>query len=335
MTPTQSPVTANPSFSLPRVGLGCMGLSEFYGDVQDDAGLSALKAAVELGYRHFDTADMYGRGHNEQLLGRFLKHLGPQRRAELSLATKAGIVRDPVEKYKFTVRGDPAYLREACDASLLRLGVDHVDLYYVHRLSPGTPLEESLDTLAALVREGKIGAIGLCEVDAATLRKACAHVPVQALQSEYSIWSRDVETEILPATAELGVRLVAFSPIGRGFLSGSIGRDTVQQWASSSDLRTQLPRFQEASLDQNLRLVREMQSLAAANGLSAASLALAWVLAQGPQVTVIPGSRRLEHLEANFGASRIELPQALQDELRRIFSPEAVAGGRYPGANTR
>ena len=334
MTST-TPSTQVSRLAIPRIGLGCMGLSEFYGATDDETAFTALKNAFELGYRHFDTADMYGRGLNERLLGRFLAHLGDQHRSDITVATKAGIVRDPEHKYRFTVRGDRAYIRDACHQSLGRLGVDYIDLFYIHRLSPSCSLEETLGAAAELYQEGKIRSVGLCEVDAVTLRRAHDIFPLAALQSEFSLWSRDVEKAVLPATRSLGVQFVAFSPLGRGFLTGSIGKGEVQEWDAASDLRTQLPRFQKEYIDSNLALVMKLKELAASCGTSPARLALAWVLSRSGNITVIPGSRRHEHLRENLAAAGDAISDDIVAELGSLFSPLAVSGARYPAAPAR
>jgi aryl-alcohol dehydrogenase-like predicted oxidoreductase len=311
--------------SIPRVGLGCMGMSEFYGPVDDQESLRALRAAYEIGYRHFDTADMYGRGANERLLGRFVQELGG-RRDELLLATKVGIRRDPDAPRQLQIDSSPAYLRAACDASLQRLGVERIDLLYVHRRTPEVPIEDTVGALLDLIKQGKIRAYGLSEVSATTLRHAHGVHPVSAVQSEYSLWTRDPEPEILPTCAELGIRFVAYSPLGRGFLA----QRPEQTWSGEQDLRQHLPRFQKENVEVNQRLVAEMAQLSASLGLHVAELALSWVLHQRDFIQVIPGSQNVKHVASNFGASRLRLDETVVERLRHLFRPEAVSGERYP-----
>lgn len=308
---------------VPRVGLGCMGMSEFYGERDDANSLATLQAAFEMGYRHFDTADMYGAGHNEELLGKFLAQLGAARE-DVLLATKVGIRREGGMSMR--VDGSPEYLREACDASLRRLGVERIGLYYLHRRNPDVPIAESMQALAELQAEGKIAAIGLSEVSAHTLREAAQVAPVAALQSEYSLWTRDPEAEVLAACAELGVAFVAYSPVGRGFLTGGIQLEHL----GANDLRTKLPRFQPGAIETNARLVDAIKRMAAELEVLPAQLALAWVLAQRPWMHVIPGTRNAKHLLDNFRSRDIALSAEQAAELGRVFAPDAVAGMRYP-----
>lgn len=311
--------------SIPRVGLGCMGMSEFYGPVDDQESLRALRAAYEIGYRHFDTADMYGRGANERLLGRFVQELGG-RRDELLLATKVGIRRDPDAPRQLQIDSSPAYVRTACDASLQRLGVESIDLLYVHRRAPEVPIEDTVGALLDLIKQGKIRAYGLSEVSATTLRRAHGVHPVSAVQSEYSLWTRDPEPEILPICAELGIRFVAYSPLGRGFLA----QKPEETWSREQDLRQHLPRFRKENVEVNQRLVAEMAQLSASLGLHVAELALSWVLHQRDFIHVIPGSQNVKHLASNFGAARLRLDETVVERLRHLFRPEAVSGKRYP-----
>lgn len=317
--------------SVPAVGLGCMGMSEFYGATDDRESLQTLQAAFDLGYRHFDTSDMYGRGHNEELLGRFIKQLGG-RRDELLLATKFGIYRDPNDKYKLLIDGSRAYVKKACEESLKRLNTDCIDLYYVHRRDPDTPIEETMEALAELVREGKIKAIGLSEVSVQTLRKAHAVHPLTALQSEYSLWTRDLEEEMLPTLRELGISLVAYSPLGRGFLTGALSRQQLEQANAETDFRAKLPRFQGENLQHNLQLVKTLEELSAELDCSPAQLALAWLLEQYEQLHVIPGTKRIQYLAGNFEAQRLQLDVRTSGLLSRVFAPQAIAGKRYPDA---
>jgi aryl-alcohol dehydrogenase-like predicted oxidoreductase len=304
------------------IGLGCMGMSEFYGPTDDAQSLATLERAFALGVTHFDTADMYGSGHNESLLARFLAG----RRDRVVIATKFGIVREP-GKYERRIDTSPAYVRAACEASLKRLGIETIDLYYAHRLNPEIPVEDTVSAMADLVKAGKVRALGLSEVSAATLRRAHAVHPIAALQSEYSLWTRDVEAEILPTLRELGIALVAYSPLGRGMLTGAIGKDTR---LADNDFRRISPRFQEGNLDANLRLVAIVRALAAERGCTPAQLALAWLLARGPDILPIPGTRRIPTLEENVGAAGVALSPADLAHLNAALPPGAAAGARYP-----
>ncbi len=306
-----------------EIGFGCMGMSEFYGPSDDEASRKTLARAVELGVTFFDTADMYGFGHNETLLGGFLKG-----RSGLVVATKFGIVREP-GKYERRVDNSPAYIAEACDASLKRLGVEVIDLYYAHRINPDQPIEETVGAMAGLVQTGKVRALGLSEVSAATLRRAHAVHPIAAVQSEYSLWTRDMEAEVLPVCRELGVSLVAYSPLGRGMLTGAITRDTP---LAGDDFRRSVPRFQDENFDANLRLVEALRGLAAEKGCTVGQLALAWLLHQGPDIIPIPGTRRITYLEENVGAAAVELMAADLERIGAALPAGAAAGERYPAA---
>jgi aryl-alcohol dehydrogenase-like predicted oxidoreductase len=302
------------------VGLGCMGMSEFYGATDDSQSMATLEAAFAQGVNFYDTADMYGSGHNETLLARFIRG----KRDKLIIATKFGIVRKPGE-YARTLDNSAAYIRQACDASLTRLGVDTIDLYYAHRISHATALEESIGTLADLIKEGKIRAIGLCEVSAQTLRKAHAIHPISAVQSEYSLWTRDPESEVLPACREMGVTFVPYSPLGRGFLTGAFALSP-----DPKDFRQHLPRFQGDNADKNALIVEMVKDMALSKGCTPAQLALAWLLAQGDDVVPIPGTRRTKYLTENIGAVQVVLSA---DELQKIDQvlPVGIAvGQRYP-----
>jgi aryl-alcohol dehydrogenase-like predicted oxidoreductase len=308
------------------IGFGCMGMSEFYGPSDDAASLAVLARAVELGVTFFDTADTYGLGHNESLLGSFLKG-----RRDLVVATKFGIVREP-GKYERRVDNSPAYIAQACEASLKRLGIECIDLYYAHRINHEQPVEATVGAMAALVKAGKVRALGLSEVSAATLRRAHAVHPIAAVQSEYSLWTRDVESEVLPACRELGVALVPYSPLGRGMLTGTISKDTA---LADNDFRRLSPRFQGENFDANLHLVELLRALAAEKGCTPGQLALAWLLHQGPDIVPIPGTRRIKYLEENTGAVEIALTP---DELARIgaaLPAGAAAGERYPAAGMK
>ena len=304
------------------IGLGCMGMSEFYGPTDDAQSLATLERAYALGVTHFDTADMYGSGHNESLLARFL--VG--RRDRVVIASKFGIVREPGQ-YARRIDTRPAYVRAACEASLKRLGIETIDLYYAHRLNPEVPVEETVAAMADLVTAGKVRALGLSEVSAATLRRAHAVHPIAALQSEYSLWTRDVEAEVLPVLRELKVSLVAYSPLGRGMLTGAIGKNTP---LADNDFRRISPRFQADNLDANLRLVDVVKTLAVERGCTPAQLALAWLLAQGPDILPIPGTRRISALEENLGAVGVKLSAADLARLDAALPPGVAAGDRYP-----
>lgn len=317
--------------NISAVGLGCMGMSEFYGNSDDGESIRTLHMAYEVGYRHLDTADMYGRGHNEILLGRFIKQLGSKRES-LQLASKVGLRRSEKEKYSLTVDGSRRYIKQACNDSLKRLGVDYIDLYYLHRVDPLVPLEETLDAMSELVKEGKIRMIGLCEVSNASLKKALALHPIAAVQSEYSLWTRDVETGVLQTCREFGISFVAFSPMGRGFLTGCISEDYIRNTAPDLDLRTRLPRFSTENFGANLKLVENLKVIAKSVGVKTSQLALSWVLSKGDNIIVIPGTKRTTYLSENFNSQDIVLEPHIISELDRIFVKEAVMGARYPEA---
>ncbi|MCV2353707.1 aldo/keto reductase [Paucibacter sp. B2R-40] len=307
------------------IGLGLMGMSEFYGAHDDAESLATLHAAFELGVRHLDTADTYGAGHNEQLLGRFLAELGPNQRAEVLVATKFGIDR-PAGTYERRIDNSPAYIRAACEASLKRLGLEQIGLYYVHRRDPAVPIELLMETLVALKTEGKIAAIGLSEVSVETLRRAHAVHPVAAVQSEYSLWERGAELEMLPATAALGVAFVAYSPLGRALLSAAL---PATQDLAPDDFRRMLPRFNGAAGEHNRALAARLAQLAEAWSLPPSQLALAWILNKQPHALVIPGTRRQTHLGSNWAAGQVELNAVQVAALDALFAPGVVAGERY------
>lgn len=309
------------------LGLGCMGMSEFYGRSDDDASLRTLERALELGVTLFDTADTYGLGHNESLLGAFIAAGGSTRRARMMLATKFGIVR-AAGQYDRRIDNSPAYIRTACEASLRRLGVERIDLYYCHRRDPAVPIEDVVGAMAGLVAAGKVAGIGLSEVSVDTLRRAHAVHPVAAVQSEYSLWSREPEAGMLAACAELGTAFVAYSPLGRAFLTGTVD---VGQLAAD-DFRRHNPRFSGEAEAANRRLVAALADAAAARGCSSAQLALAWLLNKQPHTIPIPGTRRIAYLEANVQAAGIVLSAEEIAALDRLFEPTAVAGARYPDA---
>jgi len=299
-----------------RQGFGCMGFSHSYGRADDEQSLRTLDRAIELGITSFDTADIYGQGHNEELLARAIAG----RRERLVIASKFGNRLDR-ETSGRARDGRPEYARAALEASLRRLKVDHIDLYYMHRLDPQTPIEDTVGELARLKAEGKIGAIGLSEVDAPLLRRAHAVHPIAALQSEYSLWTREVEAEILPAARELGVGFVAYSPLGRGFLAGS-------EPVEADDRRRQHPRFQAEAVAANSQRRAVIGKVAARLGVSIAQVSLAWVLSK--KVVPIPGTRTIAHLEANWAANALQLSPADVGELEAAFPPGATVGERYP-----
>jgi aryl-alcohol dehydrogenase-like predicted oxidoreductase len=309
------------------IGLGCMGMSEFYGPSDPDESLATLHRALDLGITLFDTADVYGYGCNEQLIGPFVE----AHRDQILLATKFGIIRtaDPSSR---NVSGQPEYVKSCCDASLRRLGVDTIDLYYQHRVDPQVPIEDTVGAMSDLVRAGKIRYIGLSEAGPDTLYRAHAVHPVTALQTEYSLWSREPENGILETCRELGIAFVAYSPLGRGFLTGHIRS---LNDLSADDFRRTTPRFQADNLQTNLDLVDCVDSLARDKGCTPGQLALAWVLAQGQDIIPIPGTRRRKHLEENAAAAGIGLSQSDLDLLNDIFAPGATSGDRYPAVGMK
>jgi aryl-alcohol dehydrogenase-like predicted oxidoreductase len=305
------------------IGLGCMGMSDFYGPSDEKRSLEVLNHALDIGVNFLDTADMYGiNGANERLLSKVLQ----QRRDEVVLATKFGNVRAPDGAF-LGIDGSPEYVRKACDASLGRLGVDHIDLYYQHRVDPAVPIEETVGAMAELVQAGKVRHLGLSEASGATVRRAASVHPIAALQSEYSLWSREVEDDALPVCEELGIGFVAYSPLGRGFLTGAI--DTPDK-LDSTDWRRRNPRFQEENLPVNLALVDAVKEIAQELDCTPAQLALAWLLHRGPHIVPIPGTRRIARLEENAAVVGIRLSEAVQRRIAEILAAHPVAGTRYP-----
>ena len=308
-----------------QLGLGCMGMSEFYGEADDAESLRLLDEALELGVNFWDTADMYGPFLNEELVGQALKG----RREKITLATKFGIVRNLENPQIRAVNGKPEYVQSACEASLKRLDVDVIDLYYLHRKDPATPIEETVGAMAKLIEQGKIRAIGLSEVSAATLRKAHAVHPITALQTEFSIWSREPEDEIIQTCKELGIAFVAYSPLGRGFLTGQIKK--FEDFAAD-DYRRFSPRFQGENFEKNLQLVSKIEQLAQKKNCTTSQLALAWVMAQGDHIFPIPGTKHIKYLEENVGALNVHLSADELKEIDAIAPKGAAAGMRYPEA---
>jgi aryl-alcohol dehydrogenase-like predicted oxidoreductase len=304
------------------IGLGCMGMSEFYGSLDEKESLATIDRALELGVNLLDTADIYGPHTNEVLVGKAIKG----RRDELLVATKFGIVRDPANPERRGIDGSPDYVCKSAEGSLRRLGVETIDLYYQHRVDKHTPIEETVGAMARLVEEGKVRYLGLSEAAPATIERANNVHPITAVQTEYSLWSRDPEPEIIPICRRLGIAFVAYSPLGRGFLTGAF-RSPID--FEKGDYRLSSPRFQGENFVRNLELVEKVRQLAAENGITASQLALAWVLAQGEDIIPIPGTKRRKYVEENAAAAELSLAPGLVEELQKIFPQDAAAGDRY------
>jgi len=316
----QTTTLGHSTLKVNRIGLGCMGMSEFYGSFNEVESINTIHKAIDLGVNFFDTADMYGWGANERLLGKAFKG----RRADVILATKFAVMRGPNGEF-LGLNGKPEYIRQACDQSLQNLGVDTIDLYYMHRQDPEVEIEEIVGAMSDLVKQGKVKHLGLSEVDAETLRRAHAVHPITALQTEYSLWSREPEKEIFDVCHELGITFVAYSPLGRGFLTGAIKSRADLE---TNDWRLTLPRFTDEAIKENLKFVEVIDSIAQSKGVSKAQVALAWVLSQNDEIVSIPGTRKIDRLEENLGAFKVELTKSDLAGIQKSL-PSATIGGRY------
>ena len=314
-------ILGNSDIEVTAIGLGCMGMSDFYGKSDDLASLALLETAVEMGVNFWDTADMYGTGHNEMLIAQVLR----KHRDQITIATKFGNMRR-LDGAHLGINGTPEYVKAACDMSLKRLGVDHIDLYYQHRVDPNVPIEDTVGAMAELVKAGKVRFLGLSEASAKTIRRAYAVHPITALQTEYSLWTRDPEGEILDTCRELNIAFVAYSPLGRGFLTGQV---TQPDELDATDFRRSNPRWREENLKQNLALVDKIKAIAAEKGCTPAQLALAWVLAQGENIIPIPGTRREKYLRENMAALDVVLTANDLARINDALPAGAAAGTRY------